>query len=113
MLFSKNNEIFLSVSSRHIDRLVALLSSTKGRCYFPSSLSLLKQASCYDNDNDNDNAGKVVVGGGSEKKTNFMEPTVVSGVKLDDPLMKVLDKQTKSKDVKNDKKTRYDDKHLF
>lgn len=50
--------------------------------------------------NDNDNAGKVVVGGGSEKKTNFMEPTVVSGVKLDDPLMKVLDKQTKSKDVK-------------
>ena len=34
-------------------------------------------------------AGKVVVGGGSEKKTNFMEPTVVSGVKLDDPLMKV------------------------
>ena len=37
-----------------------------------------------------ENAGKVVVGGGSEKKTNFMEPTVVSGVKLDDPLMKVL-----------------------
>jgi len=48
------------VSSRHIDRLLGLLSSTKG---------------------------KVVVGGGSDKKTNFMEPTVVSGVKLDDPLM--------------------------
>ena len=37
------------------------------------------------------NAGKVVVGGGSDKKTNFMEPTVVSGVKLDDSLMKVLE----------------------
>lgn len=49
------------VSERHIDRLLGLLSSTKG---------------------------KVVVGGGSDKKTNFMEPTVVSGVKLDDSLMK-------------------------
>ena len=37
------------------------------------------------------NAGKVVVGGGSDKTTNFMEPTVVSGVKLDDSLMKVLE----------------------
>jgi len=48
------------VSSRHIDRLLGLLSATKG---------------------------KVVVGGGSDKKTNFMEPTIVSSVKLDDPLM--------------------------
>ena len=37
----------------------------------------------------NPNLGKVVVGGGSDKKTNFMEPTVVSSVKLDDPLMQV------------------------
>ena len=42
------------------------------------------------------NLGKVVVGGGSDKKTNFMEPTVVSSVKLDDPLMQVQ-RQTKTK----------------
>ena len=48
-----------------------------------------------------DVAGKVVVGGGSDKKTNFMDPTVVSGVKLDDPLMQVILK--KKKDIKNKK----------
>ena len=47
-----------------------------------------------------DDAGKVVVGGGSDKKTNFMEPTVVSGVKLDDPLMQVILK--KKKDIKKE-----------
>ena len=36
-----------------------------------------------------------MVGGGSDAKTNFMEPTVVSGVKLDDPLMKVLEEKDK------------------
>ena len=43
------------------------------------------------------NTGKVVVGGGSDKETNFMEPTVVSGVKLTDPLMKVLFRKNISK----------------
>ena len=43
----------------------------------------------------------MVVGGASDKTTNFMEPTVVSGVKLDDPLMKVLeDKATRNKQKK-------------
>ena len=49
-----------------------------------------------------DVAGKVVVGGGSDKKTNFMEPTIVSGVKLDDPLMQVILK--KKKGIKTKKK---------
>ena len=47
-----------------------------------------------------DVAGKVVVGGGSDKKKNFMDPTVVSGVKLDDPLMQVILK--KKKDIKKE-----------
>ena len=49
-----------------------------------------------------DVAGKVVVGGGSDKKTNFMEPTIVSGVKLDDPLMQVILKKKKDMKTKKD-----------
>ena len=37
---SKINKIFAPVSERHIDRLLGLLSSTKGRRYFLSSLKL-------------------------------------------------------------------------
>ena len=51
-----------------------------------------------------DDAGKVVVGGESDKKTNFMEPTVVSGVKLDDPLMKVILRKKKNMKIKKDQK---------
>ena len=51
-----------------------------------------------------DVAGKVVVGGGSDNKTNFMEPTVVSGVKLDDPLMKVILRKKKNMKIKKDQK---------
>ena len=67
------------------------------------------------------NAGKVVVGGGSDKKTNFMEPTVVSGVKLDDSLMKVLEDKpyrhtyrhtdTQTCMIQTDQKDRHTNRH--
>ena len=51
-----------------------------------------------------------MVGGGSDKKTNFMEPTVVSGVKLDDPLMKVLDDQENTNTKKTQRQRKLEDK---
>jgi aldehyde dehydrogenase (NAD+) len=50
------------VSSRHLERLQGLLTSTKGT---------------------------VALGGRSEPEGKFMEPTVVTGVTWEDPLMQV------------------------
>jgi len=49
------------VSSRHLSRLQSMLTQT---------------------------SGNVVIGGKTNQEENFMEPTVVTGVNLDDPIMK-------------------------
>ena len=64
--YSENPEISKDycriVSNRHLDRLQGMLSTTNGN---------------------------VVVGGRSNPDDKFMEPTVVTGVGLDDSTMKV------------------------
>ena len=51
------------VSERHFDRLQAMLSKTNGN---------------------------VAIGGKTNREDKFMEPTIVTGVGMDDPIMKVL-----------------------